>query len=69
MPAVATHETELEIRDPVRAPLLVTGGPSLDEVVRVAWSDLVEEGRADCPVCGGQMLAGSGCQSCGAELF
>ena len=36
--------------------------------ILAVWEDLVAEGRADCPVCGGSISADGGCAGCGSEL-
>ncbi len=43
-------------------------GRTLEDLIAGAWEDLVAEGAADCPVCGGTMRVVSGCDSCGADL-
>lgn len=46
-----------------------TGGERrLEDLVVGAWERLCAEGQAECLVCGGQLLAGSGCRQCGAVL-
>ncbi|MGH2925192.1 MAG: hypothetical protein ACRDK1_04385 [Solirubrobacterales bacterium] len=41
---------------------------TLEDVVLDVWEDLATIGRAECPVCGGSMGRGAGCDSCGADL-
>jgi hypothetical protein len=68
--AVAT-EPALTERPPTEAPasrLFEPGGSTLEDVVLDVWEDLATIGRAECPVCGGSMGRGAGCDSCGAEL-
>ena len=50
--------------------LFEPGGATLEDVVLLAWEDLVAEGRAVCPVCGSSMSpsAEGGCRACGSEL-
>jgi len=49
--------------EPVRS-----GEVSLEDSVLGVWEDLTATGRAGCPVCGGQLHAAGGCESCGSEL-
>jgi hypothetical protein len=44
------------------------GGSTLEDFVLGAWEDLVADGRAECPVCGGAMTMLAGCEGCGSEL-
>ncbi len=48
--------------------LFEPGGQTLEDVILGAWEELVADGRAECPVCGGAMTMLSGCKECGAEL-
>jgi hypothetical protein len=48
--------------------LFEPGGLTLEDVVLGAWEDLVADGRAECPVCGGELTMLGGCDDCGAEL-
>jgi hypothetical protein len=48
--------------------LFESGGPTLEDVVLGAWEELVAEGRAECPVCGGAMSMLGGCAECGSDL-
>ena len=41
---------------------------TLEDLVLRVWDDLIAEGRAECPVCGGSMSVPTGCESCGTEL-
>jgi tRNA(Ile2) C34 agmatinyltransferase TiaS len=41
---------------------------TLEDVVVAAWDDLAAEGRAECPVCAGELRAAGGCSSCGSDL-
>jgi hypothetical protein len=40
---------------------------TLEDIVLGAWEDLAAHGRAECPVCHGE-LEPAGCTSCGSEL-
>jgi hypothetical protein len=44
------------------------GRATLDDRISALWSQLVESGNADCPVCGGELAAGRPCGACGSEL-
>lgn len=48
--------------------LFESRGLTLEDRVLGAWEDLVAGGPAECPVCGGEMHAAGGCQSCGSDL-
>ena len=48
--------------------LFEPGGVTLEDVVLGAWEDLVAEGVAECPACGGRMSMLDGCSECGSEL-
>jgi len=48
--------------------LFEPGRVTLDDRIVSVWARLVDSGRAECPVCDGEMVAGSGCRSCGSEL-
>ena len=50
--------------------LFEPGSVSLEDSILAVWEDLVAEGRAECPVCGGSMSpsADGGCPSCGSKL-
>jgi hypothetical protein len=53
---------------PKNAPrLFESAGSTLEDYVLGAWEDLVAEGRAECPVCGGQ-TSPPGCSDCGSQL-
>ena len=71
MSAVATREPATATERPQRAkattPLFDDGFTLEDRVLR-AWEDLIVQGRAACPVCGGSVAAGSPCEGCGSEL-
>jgi hypothetical protein len=43
-------------------------GLTLEDMILGAWEDLVAGSPAECPVCGGNLRAASGCDSCGADL-
>lgn len=71
MAALATSGSALAERPPARAPasrLFEPGGVTLEDVVVALWEELVAEGRAQCPVCGGSITPAAECGSCGAEL-
>ena len=75
MSAVATREPRTAVVERpqrgVDGPRLFDDGVRLEETILELWEDIVVEGRAACPVCGGSMTAGSGhaaCSGCGAEL-
>ena len=40
---------------------------TLEDVILGAWEAVTAQGRADCPVCHGE-LATSGCRTCGSQL-
>jgi hypothetical protein len=42
-------------------------GSTLEDVILGAWEDLALHRRAECPVCGSELVP-AGCESCGAEL-
>ena len=44
------------------------GGATLADRIAILWSELVEEGTAECPVCGSEMSAAQACNDCGSEL-
>ena len=69
--AIASHPSELTIdataeRSAMR--LFEPHGLTLEDVVLGAWEELVAEGRAECPVCGGAMSMLGGCAECGSDL-
>jgi hypothetical protein len=69
--AVATREhavVEQPQRTGTPSKLFEPGGATLEDSILGVWDDLVADGRADCPVCGGSMSAAGGCEACGAEL-
>ena len=71
MSAVATRERErVAMERPQRdqRPRLFDDGVTLEDRILGTWEDLVVEGSAACPVCGGSIAAGSGCEDCGSEL-
>ncbi len=59
----ATGSPAPRLFEPVRS-----GEVSLEDSVLGVWEDLTATGRAGCPVCGGQLHAAGGCESCGSEL-
>lgn len=48
--------------------LFEPGGVTLEDAILGAWEELVAEGRAECPVCGGRLGMLRGCEDCGSEL-
>jgi hypothetical protein len=42
-------------------------GSSLEDLILGSWGNLVTAGRAECPVCGGD-LHPVGCTDCGSQL-
>lgn len=68
--AVAT-ETGAAIKRPELARsagrLFEPSGSTLEDRILGAWEDLAASGRAECPVCKGE-LESAGCTSCGSEL-
>jgi len=75
MAALATREhSTAERPQPAHASsgapsrLFEPGGATLEDVVLGVWADLVADGRAECPVCGGSISADGGCLGCGSEL-
>jgi hypothetical protein len=56
--------------EPVRAakPPFEPKRPTLEDTILGAWEDLVLDGRAQCPVCSGELVLAGGCTSCGSEL-
>jgi hypothetical protein len=48
--------------------LFEPGGQTLEDAVLDAWEELVADGRAECPICGGAMSMLAGCEGCGSEL-
>jgi hypothetical protein len=73
MAAVATREQAVagrSHRGRRAARLFEPRTVSLEESILTVWRDLVEQGRAECPVCSGPLspAAEGGCPRCGAEL-
>jgi tRNA(Ile2) C34 agmatinyltransferase TiaS len=71
--AVATRDPQRLVTDPPAAVrsaprLFQPGEVALEDVVLGVWEDLARDGRAGCPVCGGRMESGAGCEGCGSEL-
>ena len=50
------------------APQFEPGRATLDDRIAALWTQLIEQGTADCPVCGAEMTAGRPCGDCGSEL-
>ena len=44
------------------------GRATLDDRISALWTQLVETGDADCPVCLSTVAAGRPCGECGSEL-
>ena len=44
------------------------GRATLDDRITALWTELVESGTAECPVCRSEMTAGTPCGTCGSEL-
>lgn len=65
--AVAVRERAAVARmpscDDLQAP-----GLTLEDSILGVWGDLTGKGRAECPVCGGGMHFGRGCERCGSDL-
>jgi hypothetical protein len=71
MAALATRDRAVAERpqaDQGESRLFQPGSVSLEDSILAVWTDLVAEGRADCPVCGGSISADRGCAGCGSEL-
>ena len=71
MGALATRERAIAERpqaDPHASRLFEPRGATLEDSILAVWQELVAEGRADCPVCGGSISADGGCAGCGSEL-
>jgi hypothetical protein len=71
--AVATSDRPARVTDPPAAArsaprLFRPGEISLEDLVLGVWEDLARNGRAECPVCGGRIERGEGCDGCGSEL-
>jgi hypothetical protein len=47
--------------------LLESSEVTLEDTILDAWEVLEAHGRAECPVCQGE-LATSGCETCGSQL-
>lgn len=74
MGAVATPARATRVNDPLATERPAprheprTGGVSLEDSILRTWEDLVVQGSAGCPVCGGRLRAGHGCDGCDADL-
>jgi hypothetical protein len=67
--ALATREDSVVERPrPTPSKLFEPGGATLEDSILGVWGELVAEGNAGCPICGGSMSAADGCEACGAEL-
>ena len=71
MGAVATAErTQAEVERPQRgerSDALFDDGFTLEDRILGVWEELVTEGSAPCPVCGGS-ISPDGCGGCGSVL-
>jgi hypothetical protein len=68
-PQATGHPAKPDAQAPRSAErLFEPGGVTLEDVVLGAWEDLVAEGDAECPVCGGRVSMLAGCGECGSEL-
>jgi tRNA(Ile2) C34 agmatinyltransferase TiaS len=71
MAAVVTPEQAVAERPMAggrTAKLFEPGSVTLEDAILATWQELVAEGRAECPVCGGSISAEGGCDGCGSEL-
>ena len=71
MAALATREQGIAERSQAgkgASRLFEPGSVTLEEAILAVWKDLVTEGRAECPVCGGAISVEGGCPACGSEL-
>jgi tRNA(Ile2) C34 agmatinyltransferase TiaS len=71
MAALATRERAVAERsqpDERASRLFQPGSVTLEDSILAVWENLVAEGRAECPVCGGSISADGGCPGCGSEL-
>ena len=48
--------------------LFESSGSTLEDRILGAWEDLAATGRAQCPVCSGEVLTPAGCSGCGSHL-
>jgi hypothetical protein len=48
--------------------LFESAGSTLEDTILGAWEDLAARGRAQCPVCRGEVLTADGCEGCGSHL-
>ncbi len=63
---IARERQSMPRRQAIRSP--ERGRTTLDDRVTALWSQLVEIGTGECPVCGSGIAAGVACASCGSEL-
>jgi hypothetical protein len=73
MAALATREQAVVERPHAgdgASRLFEPAGATLEDSILVVWEDLVAQGCAECPVCGGSLSpsADGGCPACGSEL-
>lgn len=48
--------------------LFEPSGSTLEDRILGAWEDLAQRGRAECPVCHGELEPVGACRGCGSEL-
>ena len=70
MSAVATAEPVTATAQTVRSAgrLFEPSGSTLEDRILGAWEDLAVSGRAECPVCDGELEPAGACRACGSEL-
>jgi hypothetical protein len=73
MSAVATREPRMEpmrrgSAEPRPGRLFEPSGPTLEDAILATWEELVDAGRASCPVCAAEMSPATGCEACGSQL-
>lgn len=73
MSAVATREPQTApVRrgsaEPRPGRLFEPLGPTLEDSILATWEELVDAGRAACPVCAADISPATGCESCGSQL-
>jgi hypothetical protein len=66
--ALATQEGHAPTETARAGRLFEAGGSSLEDLILAAWEEIALQGRAECPVCGSELLCAQGCASCGSEL-
>ena len=68
MAGVATAPVESFVESPRADRLFEAAGRTLEDLILLRWDEVVESGRAECPVCAGRLHAAGGCEGCGSEL-